>query len=189
YETTLEGWSKALELRDYETEGHTQRVMDMTMKLAESYGITGVELLRIRYGTLLHDIGKIGIPDSILFKPGPLNTEEWEVMRRHPMYAQRILAHIPYLQDSLDIPYGHHEKWDGSGYPLGLKGEEIPLSARLFAVVDVWDGLRSNRHYRNGWPEEDVVRYIIEQTGKHFDPQVVEIFLRLLEEQKVITST
>lgn len=185
YETTLEGWSKALELRDYETEGHTRRVMDMTMKLAESYGITGVELIRIRYGTLLHDIGKIGIPDSILFKPGPLDEEEWEVMRRHPVYARRILAHIPYLQDSLEIPYNHHEKWDGSGYPRGLKGEEIPLPARLFAVVDVWDGLRSNRHYRSGWPEEDVVRYIQEQSGLHFDPQVVAIFLKLLEQQNV----
>ncbi|GAP14579.1 protein containg PAS domain S-box [Longilinea arvoryzae] len=183
YETTLEGWSKALELRDYETEGHTQRVMDMTMKLAESYGITGPELLHFRYGTLLHDIGKIGIPDSILFKPGPLNDEEWEVMRRHPMYAQRILAHIPYLQDSLDIPYYHHEKWDGTGYPRGLKGEEIPLSARLFAVVDVWDGLRSNRHYRSGWPEAEVIQYIQDQSGKHFDPKVVDVFLRLLEEQ------
>lgn len=183
YETTLEGWSKALELRDYETEGHTQRVMDMTMKLAESYGITGPELLHFRYGTLLHDIGKIGIPDSILFKPGPLNDEEWEVMRRHPIYAKRILAHIPYLQDSLEIPYYHHEKWDGSGYPCGLKGEEIPLAARLFAVVDVWDGLRSNRHYRSGWPEEEVIRYIQEQSGKHFDPAVVTVFLRLLEEQ------
>lgn len=188
YETTLEGWSKALELRDYETEGHTQRVMDMTMKLAESYGITGAELIKIRYGTLLHDIGKIGIPDSILFKPGPLNEEEWEVMRRHPMYAQRILAHIPYLQDSLDIPFSHHEKWDGSGYPRGLKGKNIPLSARLFAVVDVWDGLRSNRHYRSGWPEEDVIHYIQDQSGKHFDPQVVEVFLRLLGQQNLMTG-
>ncbi len=188
YETTLEGWSKALELRDYETEGHTQRVMDMTMKLAESYGITGAELVKIRYGTLLHDIGKIGIPDSILFKPGPLNEEEWEVMRRHPMYAQRILAHIPYLQDSLDIPFSHHEKWDGSGYPRGLKGKNIPLSARLFAVVDVWDGLRSNRHYRSGWPDEDVIRYIQDQSGKHFDPQVVEVFLCLLGQQNITAS-
>lgn len=187
YETTLEGWSKALELRDYETEGHTQRVMDMTMKLAESYGITGSDLLHIRYGTLLHDIGKIGIPDSILFKPGPLDEEEWVVMRRHPVYAKRILAHIPYLQDSLEIPYSHHEKWDGTGYPNGLKGEEIPLAARLFAVVDVWDGLRSNRHYRSGWPEADVVQYIREQSGKHFDPQVVEVFLKLLEKQNRIT--
>jgi len=186
YETTLEGWSKALELRDYETEGHTQRVMDMTMKLAESYGITGAELVKIRYGTLLHDIGKIGIPDSILFKPGPLNEEEWEVMRRHPMYAQRILAHIPYLQDSLDIPFSHHEKWDGSGYPRGLKGKNIPLSARLFAVVDVWDGLRSNRHYRSGWPDEEVIRYIQDQSGKHFDPEVVEVFLCLLGQQNRI---
>ncbi len=184
YETTLEGWSKALELRDYETEGHTQRVMDMTMKLAESYGITGPELLHFRYGTLLHDIGKIGIPDSILFKPGPLNDEEWEIMRRHPIYAQRILSHIPYLQDSLEIPYYHHEKWDGSGYPCGLKGEEIPLAARLFAVVDVWDGLRSNRHYRSGWPEAEVIQYIKDQSGKHFDPMVVDVFLRLLDEQK-----
>lgn len=189
YETTLEGWSKALELRDYETEGHTQRVMDMTMKLAARFGITDPELLRIRYGTLLHDIGKIGIPDSILFKPGPLNDEEWEVMRRHPVYAQRILAHIPYLQDSLDIPYSHHEKWDGSGYPRGLKGESIPLSARLFAVVDVWDGLRSNRHYRTGWPEEDVIRYIQDQSGKHFDPRVVEVFLNLLDKQNVIPGS
>ena len=188
YETTLEGWSKALELRDYETEGHTQRVMDMTMRLAESYGIIGTELLRIRYGTLLHDIGKIGIPDAILFKPGPLNEEEWEVMRRHPVYAKRILAHIPYLQDSLDIPYSHHEKWDGSGYPQGLKGEEIPLPARLFAVVDVWDGLRSNRHYRSGWPEADVIQYIRDQSGKHFDPRVVELFLQLLHQESMNSS-
>lgn len=188
YETTLEGWSKALELRDYETEGHTQRVMDMTMKLAKSYGITDPELLRIRYGTLLHDIGKIGIPDAILFKPGPLNEEEWEVMRRHPVYAQRILAHIPYLQDALDIPYSHHEKWDGTGYPRGLKGEEIPLSARLFAVVDVWDGLRSNRHYRSGWPESEVIRYIQDQSGHHFDPHVVEVFLDLLNQQNMTSS-
>ena len=188
YETTLEGWSKALELRDYETEGHTQRVMDMTMQLAESYGIIGPELLRIRYGTLLHDIGKIGIPDAILFKPGPLNEEEWEVMRRHPVYAKRILAHIPYLQDSLDIPFSHHEKWDGSGYPQGLKGEEIPLPARLFAVVDVWDGLRSNRHYRSGWPEADVIQYIRDQSGKHFDPRVVELFMQLLGQESITIS-
>jgi HD-GYP domain-containing protein (c-di-GMP phosphodiesterase class II) len=175
-------------LRDYETEGHTQRVMDMTMRLAESYGIIGTELLRIRYGTLLHDIGKIGIPDAILFKPGPLNEEEWEVMRRHPVYAKRILAHIPYLQDSLDIPYSHHEKWDGSGYPQGLKGEEIPLPARLFAVVDVWDGLRSNRHYRSGWPEADVIQYIRDQSGKHFDPRVVELFMQLLHQESMNSS-
>jgi HD-GYP domain-containing protein (c-di-GMP phosphodiesterase class II) len=138
YDTTLEGWSRALDLRDKETEGHTQRVVDTTLRIAQNLGINDEELTHLRRGALLHDIGKMGIPDAILLKPGPLTDEEWEVMKRHPVYAYDLLYPITYLRSSLDIPYCHHEKWDGSGYPRGLKGEEIPLAARIFSVVDVW---------------------------------------------------
>jgi len=182
YDTTLEGWTRALDLRDKETEGHTQRVTQMTLRLARAMGIPESELPHIYRGALLHDIGKMGIPDSILLKPGPLTPEEWEVMRRHPVYAYELLSPIAYLKPSLDIPYCHHEKWDGSGYPRGLKGEEIPLAARIFSVVDVWDALRSARPYRPAWPEEKVVEYIREQAGKHFDPRVVDTFLSIVLE-------
>jgi PAS domain S-box-containing protein len=180
YETTLQGWSKALELRDYGTEGHTLRVLDMTVKLAKKLGITDPELTHIRHGCLLHDIGKIGIPDSILTKAGPLTEEEWEIMRRHPVYAYEILSPIPYLAPSLDIPYYHHEWWDGSGYPQGLKGKQIPLVARIFSIVDVWDGLRENRPYRQGMPESEVVEYLQGQSGIQFDPEIVRAFVKLL---------
>ena len=181
YETTLEGWSAALDLRDKETEGHTRRVTNLTMQLAKAMNMSDKELLQIRRGALLHDIGKMGVPDRILLKPGKLTDEEWEHMRQHPVFAYELLARIPYLRSALDIPYCHHEKWDGTGYPRGLKGEEIPLSARLFAVVDVYDALTSDRPYRKGWPHPKVMAYIREQAGLHFDPQVVEIFVHLIE--------
>lgn len=179
YDATLEGWVKALDLRDKETEGHSQRVTELTVQLARSMGLTGMELEHIRRGALLHDIGKLGISDSILLKPGPLTTEEWVIMRQHPQFAYEWLSPINYLRLALDIPYCHHEKWDGTGYPRGLSGKEIPLAARMFAVVDVWDALSSDRPYRQRWPEEQVYAYLQEQAGKHFDPLVVEAFLRM----------
>jgi len=183
YDTTLEGWSRALELRDAETEGHSERVTEMTLRLARAMGITDEKLTHIRYGALLHDIGKMGIPDHILYKPGPLTEEEWEIMRQHPIYAYNLLAPIPYLRQALDIPYCHHERWQGQGYPRGLKGEQIPLAARIFAVVDVWDALSKDRPYRKAWPQDKVKRYLREQAGVQFDPKVVDIFLRVLDEE------
>ena len=177
YDATIEGWSRALDLRDRETEGHTQRVTEMALELAEKMGMTDVEKLDLRRGALLHDIGKMGIPDAILLKPGTLSEEEWEIMRRHPLYAYQMLSPIKYLKHALEVPYCHHEKWDGSGYPRRLKGDEIPLSARVFAVVDVFDALISDRPYDKAWSREEAYRYIQEQTGKHFDPQIVKLFL------------
>jgi putative nucleotidyltransferase with HDIG domain len=179
YEATLEGWSAALDLRDRETEGHTQRVTVMTIELAEAMGINESELVNIRRGALLHDIGKMGVPDNILLKPDKLNEEEWQHMRMHAVYAYNLLSNISYLRDALDIPYCHHEKWNGTGYPRGLKGEEIPLAARIFAVADVYDALTSDRPYRKGWPHEKTLNYIQEQSGHYFDPKVVEVFVRM----------
>jgi PAS domain S-box-containing protein/putative nucleotidyltransferase with HDIG domain len=179
YDATIEGWSRAMDLRDKETEGHTQRVTETTERLARVMGMSGAEMVHIRRGALLHDIGKMGVPDSILLKPGSLTDEEWVVMRRHPQFAYDMLLPIRYLHPALDIPYCHHEKWDGTGYPRSLKGEQIPLAARLFAVVDVWDALRSDRPYRPAWPEDKARAYITEQAGKHFDPKVVDAFLTL----------
>ena len=181
YETTLEGWSAALDLRDRETEGHTQRVTKLTEQIAKSIGITGNELLNIRRGSLLHDIGKVGVPDRILNKRGPLTNNEWKTMRKHPQFAYDMLSPIAYLHGALDIPYCHHEKWDGSGYPRGLKAEEIPLAARIFAVVDVYDALISDRPYRKGWSKRKALKYIREQAGIHFDPQMVEVFMQEME--------
>lgn len=179
YETTLEGWSAALDLRDKETEGHTQRVTSMMVRLARAMGVPAEALVHIRRGALLHDIGKMGIPDQILLKPGPLTDEEWVIMKKHPQYAYDMLAPIAYLHPALAIPYCHHEKWDGSGYPQGLKGEAIPLAARIFAIVDVWDALRSDRPYRSAWSRERVLALIEAERGKHFDPAVVEEFFML----------
>ena len=176
YDATIEGWSRALDLRDKETEGHTQRVTELTEQLALAMGLSAAELVHVRRGALLHDMGKMGIPDHILLKPGPLTDDEWVIMRQHPGYAYEMLLPINYLRPALDIPYCHHEKWDGSGYPRGLRGELIPLPARLFAVVDVWDALRSDRPYRPAWPAERVRAYIRQQAGKHFDPRVVDCF-------------
>jgi PAS domain S-box-containing protein len=180
YDTTLEGWVKALDLRDKETEGHTQRVTMMTLRLAKAMGLCDAELAHVRRGALLHDIGKLAIPDAILLKPGNLTEEERQVMRRHPEYAYHWLRPISFLRPALDIPYCHHEKWDGTGYPRGLKGEEIPLAARLFAVIDVWDALRSDRPYRAGWPEQKVYAHIRSLAGTHFEPRVVEAFLEIV---------
>jgi PAS domain S-box-containing protein/putative nucleotidyltransferase with HDIG domain len=179
YDATIEGWSRALDLRDKETEGHTRRVTETTFRLARTIGIGEEELVYVRWGALLHDIGKMGIPDGILLKPGALTDEEWAIMRKHPEYAHEMLYPIAYLRRALDIPYCHHEKWDGTGYPRGLKGEQIPLPARIFAVVDVWDALLSDRPYRAAWPEEKVRDYIRSLASAYFDPKVVEAFLAL----------
>jgi HD-GYP domain-containing protein (c-di-GMP phosphodiesterase class II) len=167
-----------LELRDHETEGHTRRTTELTIRLAQAMGIKDNDIVHIYRGALLHDIGKMGVPDSIVLKPGPLREDEWVKMRKHPQYAYDMLSPISYLKQALDIPYCHHEKWDGTGYPRGLKGEQIPLSARIFAVVDVWDALTSERPYRNAWPQEKAIDFIHDQSGIHFDPKVVDIFLR-----------
>jgi putative nucleotidyltransferase with HDIG domain len=184
YTTTLEGWARALELRDQETEGHTRRVVKMTVDLAHAMGVVDGELENARRGALLHDIGKMGIPDSVLLKPGTLNDREWEIMRRHPEYAYQLLEPIEYLRTAMDIPYAHHEKWDGTGYPRGLKGEEIPLTARVFAIVDVWDALRSDRPYRKAWSWKQSLKHIQEESGKHFDPRVVDVFLKTLADER-----
>lgn len=176
YDATIEGWSHAMDLRDRETEGHTLRVTNSAMGLAKLAGITDDELVHVRRGALLHDIGKLGIPDSILFKPDKLTSEEWDIMRKHPQYAYDMIVPIEYLRPALDIPYCHHEKWDGSGYPRGLKGEEIPLSARVFAVIDVWDAITSDRPYRSAWDNQKASEYINEQSGRHFEPKLVELF-------------
>jgi len=181
YDTTLEGWSKALDMRDRETEGHSQRAAKITVKIARKLGISEEEIIHIRRGALLHDIGKMGIPDSILLKPGPLDEEEWRIMRSHTKLAFDLLSPIAYLRPAMDIPVYHHERFDGSGYPQGLKGEEIPLAARIFAVVDVWDALTSDRPYRKAWTQKKALSYIKEQEGILFDPQVVEIFLELIQ--------
>jgi PAS domain S-box-containing protein/putative nucleotidyltransferase with HDIG domain len=181
YDATIEGWSHALDLRDKETEGHSLRVTEMTLELARKFGFTDDQLRHLRWGALLHDIGKMGVPDNILLKPDKLTDEEWDSMKKHPSFAFEMLAPITYLKSSLDIPYCHHEKWDGTGYPRGLKGEVIPLAARLFAVVDVWDALRSNRPYRKAWTIEKTTEHIKSLSGTHFDPQVVEYFLEMIK--------
>ena len=180
YDATLEGWSRALDLRDGTTNDHTQRVTEMTLNLARLMGINKADLIHVRRGALLHDIGKMGVPDRILLKPGPLTDEEWQIMRMHPDFAYQLLKPVEYLRPALDIPYCHHEKWDGSGYPRGLKGEQIPLVARIFAVIDVWDALCSDRPYRPAWTPERTRDYILSQSGIHFDPQVVEAFIQMI---------
>jgi cyclic di-GMP phosphodiesterase len=181
YEATIEGWSHAMDLRDRETEGHSQRVAELTVKMSQAFGMSHDAIMHIRRGALLHDMGKIGVPDSILHKPGALTDEEWVRMRKHPQFAHDMLYPIEYLRPALEIPYSHHERWDGTGYPRRLKGEEIPMAARMFAVVDVWDALTSNRPYRPAWSEEEALAYIREQSGKHFDPQVVDLFFKIIK--------
>ena len=183
YETTIEGWSRALDLRDKETEGHTLRVTEITLHIARAMGFNEEELLNIRRGSLLHDIGKMGVPDHILLKPGKLTAEEMEIIKQHPQFAYDLLSPIEYLRDALDIPYFHHEKWDGTGYPHGLKGEEIPLPARIFAVVDVYDAVTSDRPYREAWSKEKAFEYIQSLEGTHFDPLVVEMFFSVMKNQ------
>lgn len=182
YETTIEGWVRALDLRDRELAGHTLRVTELTLRLAREMGITDEQLVHIRRGALLHDIGKLGIPDAILHKPGALTTEEWQLMKQHPVLGYTLLSPIPFLHPALDIVYCHHENWDGSGYPRGLKGEEIPLSAQLVSVANVWDALVSDQPYRPHWLKDNALTYIEDRAVKQFDPQVVQAFLTVIGE-------
>ena len=186
YDVTLAGWAKALELRDKETEGHSRRVTEIAVRLAQKMGVTEGDIVQLRRGALLHDIGKMGVPDAILHKPGSLSEEEWEIMRMHPVYAYDLLKEIDFLAPALDIPYSHHERWDGTGYPRGLKGSEIPLAARIFAIVDVWDALLSDRPYRDAWPQEKVQAYLLEQAGTHFDPEVVRHFMEFISQEESV---
>ncbi len=183
YDATIEGWSRAMDLRDEETEGHTRRVVDMTIRMARAMDIPEREIIHMRYGAQLHDIGKLGVPDHVLLKKEGLTETEWTIMKQHPQFAYEMLRPIAYLHRSIDIPYCHHEKWDGSGYPRGLSGEQIPLAARIFAVVDVWDALTSDRPYRAAWPADKARAYIQSEAGRYFDPIVVEKFLTLITDQ------
>jgi HD-GYP domain-containing protein (c-di-GMP phosphodiesterase class II) len=180
YDTTLDGWIRALDLRDRASAGHTQRVIDLTLQLALKMGLREEELVNLRRGALLHDVGNIGIPDRILQKPGNLDEDEWNLVRQHPMFAYEMISPITYLRAAIDIPYCHHEKWDGSGYPRGLAGEYIPLAARIFSVVDVWDALISDRPYRPAWSWQEALEYIESQAGTGFDPAVVRIFMTIV---------
>jgi putative nucleotidyltransferase with HDIG domain len=180
YEKTIEGWARATDLRDHETEGHSRRVAELTVALARKMGIGEEALVDIRRGALLHDIGKIAVPDSILLKAGRLTNEQLAIMRKHPERAREFIQQIGFLKPALTIPYCHHERWDGTGYPRGLKGTQIPLEARIFAVVDVWDALISDRPYREAMAPESAMAYIVEQSGRHFDPSVVAAFQKLM---------
>ena len=186
YEATIEGWGRALDLRDQETEGHSRRVTDLTVRLARRFGLDEAQMVHVRRGSLLHDIGKMGVPDRILLKADKLTPSEWRTMRRHPQDAYDMLSPIEFLRPALDIPYCHHEKWDGTGYPRGLKGEEIPLTARIFAVIDVWDALRSDRPYRRAWSEAQTLDHLRQLSGSHFDPMVIEEFLNMMAGKREI---
>jgi putative nucleotidyltransferase with HDIG domain len=185
YNATLEGWAHALELRDKETQGHSLRITNMTLELARRMGFDNENLEHIRRGALLHDIGKMGVPDTILLKPGSLTEDEWAIMQKHPIYAHEMLSELPYFKEALDIPYCHHEWWDGSGYPRGLKAMDIPLAARIFAIVDAWDALVSDRPYRKAWVKQNALKHIIDQAGTHFDESVVNVFVEMLKEQGI----
>lgn len=190
YDQTVLGWIRVMDIRHKETKDHTERVTRMALALARLCGIQGKgRLKRLERGAILHDLGKIGIPDSVLTKPGPLNEEEWEQIKQHPVIAYDILSEIRFLRRCLHIPYCHHEKWDGSGYPRGLKGKEIPREARIFSVVDVWDALVHPRVYKDAWPEERVLQYLRNGSGQHFDPKVVDVFLAHYEEIKRLGYT
>ena len=180
YDETLVGWARALELRDTETAGHSQRVTELTLRLAELMGLDEAEMVHVRRGCLLHDIGKMGIPDGILLKPARLTEQERQIIEQHPVLAYNMLESISYLQPALDIPLYHHERWDGTGYPEGLKGEGIPLAARIFAVIDVWDAVLSERPYHQAWPRGKALQLIHDEAGKHFDPQVAAVFLQMI---------
>jgi putative nucleotidyltransferase with HDIG domain len=178
YVLTLEGWAKTLEFHDRETLGHSQRVTSLCLRLAEGLGIHDPqELEYIRWGALLHDIGKLAIPYEILHKAGKLTDEEWEIIKSHPLIAKGLLDNIDYLKPAMAIPLAHHENWDGTGYPRQLQKEHIPLTARIFAVVDNWDALTSDRPYRDAWSPEKTSEYLREQSGKKFDPKIVDVFL------------
>jgi putative nucleotidyltransferase with HDIG domain len=181
YELTLEGWAKILEYRDEETEGHSRRVADLAVALARELGLDEETVLNVRRGALLHDIGKLGVPDHILLKPGPLDHYERAIMQQHPVIARELIANIEFLQPALSIPYSHHERWDGAGYPEGLAGTDIPMPARLFAIVDQWEALTSDRPYRRAWRPNEALAYLHTNSGKIFDPMVVDAFVRVLD--------
>jgi putative two-component system response regulator len=183
YDETLLGWAKTLELRERETAGHSHRVVKLTLSIANEIGVSAEQQVHIYRGALLHDIGKMGVPDSILLKPGALTPEEWVIMRQHPIYAYELLRQIKFLGAALNIPYSHHEKWDGTGYPRGLSGEQIPFEARIFALADVWDALTSDRPYRDALSREDVIQYIRKNSGSHFDPNLAERFIKMMEQE------
>lgn len=180
HNATIEGWAKTLELKDRETAGHSDRVVELTLRLSKAMGVTEDQLQFVRWGALLHDIGKLGIPDHILLKPGKLEPEEKEIVQQHPEQGYHLLKNIDYLQPILDIPHYHHERWDGKGYPHGLAGDQIPLTARIFSIIDVWDAMTSDRPYRPAISIEDTIAYIKEQSGKHFDPDVVDQFFKII---------
>jgi len=185
YDLTLRGWARALEYRDGETAGHSQRVIELSVTLARKLGLDKEEIRALQRGAYLHDIGKMAIPDQILHKPGPLNDEEWKVMKQHPIRSREFISEIPFLQPAIQVAYYHHERWDGSGYPEGLHGEHIPLSARIFTVIDNWDALNSDRPYRKAWPREKAIGYLQQNAGSIFDSRVVDAFLGILEDEKV----
>ncbi|WP_210420464.1 HD domain-containing phosphohydrolase [Aquisphaera giovannonii] len=185
YDATLEGWVRALDLREHQLEGHSERVAEMTARLAREMGVEPADVVHIYRGALLHDIGKIAIPDAILLKAGPLDEAEWTIMRRHPDYARAMIEPIAYLRPALEIPYCHHERWDGKGYPRGLRAEAIPKSARIFSAVDVWDALSSDRPYRACWDRARVSQYLLDNSGTLFDPDVVTCFVKLLGEDEI----
>jgi putative nucleotidyltransferase with HDIG domain len=178
----IESWASSMEIHGLEPEGHSKRTTELTLRLARRMGVPNHNITAVRRGSLLHDIGKLALPDRIHHKPGPLDEEEWDLVRQHPLNAVEILNKVDFLQPSLDIPRCHHERWDGSGYPDGLKGEEIPLPARIFAVADVWDILRSDRPYRKAWTTNKTLQYLKDQAGELFDPRVVEEFLDIREQ-------
>ena len=182
-EAIIDSFVQALDLREHEAEGHTARVAELTVRLAKSFNLTEAQLNDIKHGALLHDIGKMGIPDYVLQKPSGLDDEEWTLMRKHPQIAYDLLSPVAYLNGALEIPFCHHEKWDGTGYPQGLSGEQIPLGARIFAVVDVWDALTSDRPYRKAWTKAEALEHILSQSGIHFDPVIVERFVDLQKKE------
>jgi putative nucleotidyltransferase with HDIG domain len=188
YDLTLQGWARALEYRDGETAGHAQRVINLSAALARRLGLGKDEIRALQRGAYLHDIGKMAVPDQILHKPGPLDDEEWEVMRQHPVRSREFIAEIPFLQSAIQVAYYHHECWDGSGYPEGLRAEQIPLPARIFTVIDNWDALNSDRPYRKAWPREEVIEYLRQNAGSIFDPRVVDAFLEILEEGEIYNT-
>lgn len=180
YDLTLDAWAKVLEYRDRETEGHSRRLVELSTRLARALGLSEQEIDRLRRGALLHDIGKLAIPDDILLKPGALNDAERKMMQQHPVFAKQMLSQVPSLESAVEVAYSHHERWDGLGYPDGLKGEVIPLPARIFAVIDQWDALTSDRPYRKAWGREKVIAYLRDNAGKIFDPEIVNTFLRII---------
>lgn len=188
YSDALDGWVRAVELRDHYTFKHTERTTDLTLQLSTRLGVPDEMLVHVRRGAMLHDVGKLVIPDSILLKPGPLNEEEWVTMRQHPIFAYKLLKPVQFLQQAITIPYYHHEKWDGTGYPRGLKQEEIPLEARIFTVVDVWDALTSDRPYRTAWKEEEALSYIEANSNIEFDPDVVREFIAIVNQETLATE-